>query len=93
MRIKDIIIEKGWTISQLASQMKNRNGELGMSTPGLYQIINGNPTLDKLREIASIIGVSVSELVADDVKQERPQINCPHCGKSITLKIEEHEAH
>lgn len=66
MDIKKVIREQGWTLERLASEMKGKDGIKGISQPSVSSIINGNPTLDKLREIAQIIGVSLSKLVADD---------------------------
>lgn len=66
MNIKKVIREHGWTLERLASEMKGKDGAKGISQPSVSSIINGNPTLDKLQEIAQIIGVSLSELVADN---------------------------
>lgn len=41
--------------------------------------------LEIAQEIASIIGVSVSELVADE-KDVSNTIICPHCGEKIVLE-------
>lgn len=86
MSIKDCIQSKGYTISQVASLMTNKNGGKGVTQSSLSQIINGNPSLDKLKEIASIIGVSVSELLNES---NEPHYNCPHCGKPINIRIEQ----
>lgn len=59
MDIKKVIKKHGWTLEKVASKMN-------ISQPSLSSIINGNPTLNKLQEIASIIGISVSELLADE---------------------------
>lgn len=78
MRVKEIIKEKGITSKELAAR-------LGLSEGALSQSLNGNPTLERLTQIASALGVSVSELF------EQPRegvITCPNCGKSITLKAE-----
>lgn len=84
MNIKRVIKEKGWTIERLASEMSNKNGGKGITQPSMSQLINGNPTLDKLIEISKIIGVSLSELVGED---NETTIRCPHCGEKIDLKI------
>lgn len=63
MNIKNVIKSHGWTIEKVAAKMK-------ISQPSLSSIINGNPTLAKLQEIASIIGISVSELLADENTDE-----------------------
>lgn len=93
MNIKKVIKAKGWTMESLASEMKNKNGEKGISQSSVSQLINGNPTLDKLIEIASIIGVSVSELLSDEEPEAiiaigGTSIRCPHCQRDIALKVE-----
>jgi transcriptional regulator with XRE-family HTH domain len=86
MNIKKVIKSKGFTLGEVAARMKKPNGKVGLPQSALSQlIINGNPTFDKLQEIASIIGVSVSELVADE-KDASNTIICPHCGKPIKFE-------
>lgn len=89
MNIKKVIREKGWTLERLAAEMKNKQGGKGVSHAAVSQIINGNPTIDKLQEIASIIGVTVSELVADEGKSfPSSSITCPNCGTVIPVKLD-----
>lgn len=83
MDIKKVIKDSGWTLERLAAEMTNKNGQKGISQPSVSQIVNGNPTLDKLQEIAGIIGVPVSELVRDEDKKDANTITCPHCGGKI----------
>lgn len=45
--------------------MRNRNGSVGITQPTLSAILNNDPQISKLREIAEIIGVPVTELVSD----------------------------
>ena len=45
--------------------MLNRNGSVGITQPTLSAILNNDPQISKLREIAGIIGVPVTELVSD----------------------------
>lgn len=85
MDIKKVIRDKGWTLERLASEMSGKDGKKGISQPSLSSIINGNPTINKLQEIASIIGVSLSDLVTDGDTQT--QIVCPHCGKTISIEL------
>lgn len=86
MDIKKVIKEHGWTLERLASEMTNkREDKKGMSQSSLSQLLNGSTPLDRLQEIASIIGVSVSELVADE-KDVPNTIICPHCGEKIVLE-------
>ena len=86
MNIKKVIRDRGWTLERVASQMTNKDGSRGVSHAAVSQIINGNPTLDKLKEIASIIGVSLPELVGDE---DQAPLVCPHCGRPISVKIEQ----
>ena len=80
MSIKEQIQKRGFTISQVAALMTNKNGKKGITQSSLSQIINGNPSLDKLKEIASIIGISVSELLQEEAGDI---IICPNCGAKL----------
>ena len=82
MDIKKVIKERGWTLEKLAAEMTNKQGGKGISQPTVSQIINGNPSLDKLKEIASIIGVTVSDLLREDDNT----FVCPNCGAKLELK-------
>lgn len=82
MNIKEQIQKKGFTISQVASLMTNKKGEKGISQSSLSQIINGNPTIDKLQEIAGIIGTSLPELVSDNNSVVRG-LNARTVGKNL----------
>lgn len=62
--IKAAIKSKGMTIAQVATQMPNQKGGRGVSQGALSTILNGNPTLDKLQNIAEIIDIPLSELVS-----------------------------
>lgn len=82
MDIKKAIKESGFTISKVAER-------LGIAQPSLTaQLINGTMSLLRAKEIADIIGVSLSELVADENDQQGISFVCPHCGKPITLHID-----
>lgn len=56
--INVLIKEKGWTKQRLAK-------EINMSRENLYRILNGNPTLDNLKKIASALDVPVWKLFSD----------------------------
>lgn len=87
MDVKKVIKEHGWTLEKLASEMTNkRGGKQGISQSSLSQLLNGKTPLDRLQEIADIIGISVSELVADENDRQNA-ITCPHCGKIIMLTL------
>ena len=79
MRVKEILKSKGITSKELASR-------LGLSEGALSQSLNGNPTLERLNQIASALGVPVSELF-EPSPADQASITCPHCGKSITLQV------
>ena len=83
MDIKKVIKERGWTLEKLAAEMTNKQGGKGISQPTVSQIINGNPSLDKLKEIASIIGVAVSDLLRDE---DDNTFVCPNCGAKLELR-------
>lgn len=82
MDIKKAIKESGFTISKVAEK-------LGIAQPSLTaQLINGTMSLSRAKEIADIIGVSLSELVADENEQQGgASIVCPHCGKPIEISV------
>ncbi|WP_444367738.1 helix-turn-helix domain-containing protein [Prevotella sp.] len=82
MDIKKAIKKSGFTISKVAEK-------LGIAQPSLTaQLINGTMSLTRPKEIADILGVSLSELLADENDQQGISVVCPHCGKPITLHID-----
>ena len=82
MDVKKTIKESGFTISKVAER-------LGIAQPSLTaQLINGTMSLSRAKEIADIIGVSLSELVADENDQQGTSLICPHCGKPIALHVD-----
>ena len=87
MNIRKVIKESGWTLERLAAEMTNKNGEKGITQSSVSQMLNGNPTIDKLQEIANIIGVSVADLVRDTDEQRSTSLTCPHCGKEIKIEL------
>jgi len=80
MRVKDICKIKGITLKQLAEKM-------GMPPESLSRAISdkGNPTHSTMQQIASALGVEVSELFD---KPATGTIHCPQCGTEIKLSIE-----
>ena len=82
MDLKKIIKEHGWTISSIALKM-------GITQSALSQQINNNSiTFAKVEQIASIIGVSLSELIAKENEVPSSSLICPHCGRPINIKLE-----
>ncbi len=89
MNIQSKIKQQGFTVAQVASMMKKKRGGVGISQGSLSTILNGNPTIDKLKEIADIIGIPLSELVADENETSSTATAttlCPHCGKPLSIK-------
>ena len=80
--IKKRIRECGFTTQQIAES-------LGISQQAVSQAINGNPSLSRLEQIASAIGITVSELVSDAPGHIIvPQMHCPYCGHDLNIKVE-----
>jgi len=80
MRVKDICKIKGITLKQLAEKM-------GVPPESLSRAISdkGNPTRSTMQQIATSLGVEVSELFE---KPSTGTINCPQCGTEIKLTAE-----
>lgn len=78
MILKEAIKRKGWTTTRLAEAM-------GISQPSVSQIINGNPTISKVKEVAEAMGCNWLELLSEQAVT--PTITCPHCGKTIQINI------
>ena len=55
LRIVELAHTKGLTMADIARQ-------IGISRVNLSNSLNGNPTLSRLKEVAKILGVDVSEL-------------------------------
>ena len=55
LRIVEIAHSKGLTMADIAKQ-------IGISRVNLSNSLNGNPTLSRLREVAKVLDVPVSEL-------------------------------
>lgn len=80
MRIKELLKQKGITAKELAAK-------LNLSEGALSQSLNGNPTVERLTQIASALGVSVAELF-EAPATDSAVITCPHCSKPIILQVE-----
>lgn len=78
LRLKQLLKERGLTIKNLADM-------LGVTDGAVSQTINGNPTIGKLKEIADVLNVPITELL--DVPNSEGLVTCPHCGKSIRVSL------
>ena len=57
--------------------------------PSKILATSGNPSLSRLEQIAGAIGITVSELVADNPASHiEPQQKCPYCGHDLNIKVE-----
>ena len=78
-RIKQLCKEKGITINELAEKSK-------LKRESVSRIINGaDTTTQTLNSIAEILGVPVSELLAEP---SGDFFKCPHCGGTIKMSKE-----
>lgn len=81
LRINDIIKEKGLTQKDVAEK-------LGIAQASLSAMLKGNPTINTLEKIATVLGVSFLELFKEqsNVAGTSPKnavMICPHCGKPV----------
>ena len=78
-RIKELLKERGLTISYLAEQ-------IGTTQTSLSRALGkkGNPTYETLSKIAKVLSIDISELF----KSNGISISCPHCGKSINIRVD-----
>lgn len=85
LRVKEICKEKGLLFKQLADI-------IGISDVGLRKQVQGNPSLKTMITIAEALNVPVWRLFIskDEIHVHRngANINCPHCGSPISVKLE-----
>lgn len=66
-------------------------GRMGISSAAFYSMLN-NPTLQSIQRMAGALGVPAYELLREDAggSDEAGCLRavCPHCGKSIVLKVQ-----
>lgn len=75
LRIKEIARQKNIPIKDIAKQ-------LGITASALSQNIAGRASLDRLEDIANILGVPVRDLFPE----EENSITCPNCGKRFVME-------
>lgn len=81
-RIKQLATEHGKTIGQLAADM-------GVVQPQLSRTINNERiNLKDLEMLAEKIGCKVGDFFTEETTDQPQQFVCPHCGKSLSVKIE-----
>ena len=81
-RIKEVIKEKGYTITSLAEK-------LGIARESLSRMLV-SPSYPTLEKISTALDVPMWQLFAspEEVAKSVSGTVCPHCGKPITIKID-----
>ena len=80
-RIKDVIKEKGFTITSLADK-------LGIARESLSRMIV-SPSYPTLEKIATALNVPIWQLFASPnevAKEQGAGLRCPNCGAKLELK-------
>ena len=80
-RIKELLKERGLTLSQIAEQVGTTQTSLSRALGD-----NGNPTLDTLMKIAEALNVPITDLFA---RPGSGELVCPNCGIKLELKVKE----
>ena len=84
-RIKEVLKEQGVTINELADKM-------GISRVTLSTQINGTANIVSYEKIATALNVPMWQLFASpeevQPKTDGLTLSCPHCGKSINIKVD-----
>lgn len=81
-RIELLIKEKGYNMTSFAEKMNT-------TRQNLYAILK-SPSYPTLEKVAEALDVPMWQLFAspEEVAEDKNVIICPHCGKSITIKVE-----
>ena len=88
--------EQNITIRTIIEKRIAESGKTKREVTELAGINSGNlnkmldsPSWPTLERIAQALGITVSELVADNPSSHiEPQMHCPYCGHDINIKVE-----
>ena len=88
--------EKKITIRTIIEKRIAESGKTKREVTELAGINSGNlnkmldsPSWPTLERIAQALGITVSELVADNPASHiEPQMHCPYCGHDLNIKVE-----
>lgn len=83
--LKRAIKESGLTQREVAEKM-------GISLTSLNQIMSGNPTYGKLKEVANVLNIDVVDMFFDEGKKTHEFLKehvCPKCGTKLKIDIKE----
>lgn len=61
MKIREVIERHGMTMAELARKR-------GQTNSAVVQLVNGNPTVQKLRELAHDVGCNLWEFIEDEIE-------------------------
>ena len=62
---------------------------MGIQPQNINSTVLNNPKFEMLEKVADTLGVTVSELVADNPASHiEPQQKCPYCGHDLNIKVE-----
>ena len=84
MNIKDRIEQE---LSRRGMSKKDLAERLGIPAQNVNSTVLRNPKFEVLERVAEAMGIPLSVLVDDG--SHGAIIQCPHCGKAITIKTEE----
>jgi transcriptional regulator with XRE-family HTH domain len=79
LKIKELCKSKRISMAELANK-------IGVTPSALSQNISGNPSLDRLKEIADALNVPITELFEQPASDT---ITCPKCGAKLEIKAKE----
>ncbi len=88
--------EQNITIRTIIEKRITESGKTKREVTELAGINSGNlnkmldsPSWPTLERIAQALGITVSELVADNPASHiEPQMHCPYCGHNLNIKVE-----
>jgi transcriptional regulator with XRE-family HTH domain len=75
LKIKELCKKRGITLQELSRR-------LGINYQSVHAIMTGNPTVDTLQKIATVLDVPISELFEQPATDT---ITCPNCGAKLTI--------
>lgn len=80
LKIQDVCKEKGLTMQDLSKR-------LDISYQAMYASVSGNPTMERLQQIADALGVHITDLFE---REPENIITCPKCGTKLEIKQKNH---
>lgn len=96
MVIKDILKKRGMSYQELANRINESRGNSSRkaTSASIAQIVNGDPSLKSLREIADVLGCKVGDFFADEcssrviLQKDNPiSLYMPDSNKEIRIEL------